>query len=155
MNFSMKNRFPVSVFLIILLLLISSPKCASKQDVSRQEHEATILEKRDSIDIRTVLQHPAEFRGKEIGLSGTSRGWKGGYGPPPVSRSDWVLEDLTGFIYVTGGFPKGMMKEGRPAVGLPVDMTALVEQTEQKTLYLRFIKGTVSTLAPDETLKKK
>ncbi len=151
----MKNRLPVAVFLMFLLLLMLSSKCASKQDVSHQEFEATIYETRDTVVIQTILQHPGEFLGKEIGLSGICRGWKGGYGPPPVSRSDWILEDSTGFIYVTGGFPEGMMKEGRPAVGLHIDITALVEQTEQMTLYLRFVKGTVSTLAPEETSDRK
>jgi len=35
-------------------------------------------------------------------VSGEYQGWSGGYGSPPVTRSDWVITDETGGIYVTG-----------------------------------------------------
>jgi hypothetical protein len=37
-----------------------------------------------------------------VKISGAYRGWESGHGSPPITRSDWVLLDSTGNIYVTG-----------------------------------------------------
>jgi hypothetical protein len=57
--------------------------------------------------IGDIMRSPETYRGKEVSLSGSFRGWSGAVGPPPVSRSDWVLKDDTGAIYVNGPFPPG------------------------------------------------
>ena len=41
-------------------------------------------------------------------MSGEYRGWEPGYGSPPVTRSDWVLKDETGGIYVTSKVSPGL-----------------------------------------------
>ncbi len=40
-------------------------------------------------------------------LSGEYRGWEAGHGSPTVTRSDWILQDETGAIYITGKAPPG------------------------------------------------
>lgn len=40
-----------------------------------------------------------------VTVSGEYQGWNGEYGSPPVTRSDWVIADETGWIYVTGRYP--------------------------------------------------
>ncbi len=52
--------------------------------------------------IGAVNQNPAAYNGLPVNISGSYRGWEAGHGSPPVTRSDWVLQDLTGSIYVTG-----------------------------------------------------
>lgn len=61
----------------------------------------------DSPTIGDILRNPEAYRGREVSLSGSFQGWSGAVGPPPVSRSDWVLKDDTGAIYVNGPFPPG------------------------------------------------
>lgn len=43
--------------------------------------------------------------GKKVLISGEFRGWEGSLGPPPVTRSDWIVKDETGYIYVLGAPP--------------------------------------------------
>jgi hypothetical protein len=44
--------------------------------------------------------------GKIVILVGEYRGWRPeGGSPPPVTKSDWVLNDKTGELYVTGAIP--------------------------------------------------
>lgn len=38
-------------------------------------------------------------------VSGEYQGWNAEYGSPPVTRSDWVISDETGWIYVSGRYP--------------------------------------------------
>ncbi len=37
-------------------------------------------------------------------MSGEYQGWSSEYGSPPVTRSDWIITDETGGIYVTGRY---------------------------------------------------
>ena len=49
---------------------------------------------------------PSAFEGKVVTLVGEYCGWQSEGGQaPPVTRSDWVLNDGTGEIYVTGKSP--------------------------------------------------
>ena len=56
-----------------------------------------------TLTIAMIKGDPAAFEGRGVTLSGTYRGFESGHGPAPVSRSDWVLQDATGSMYVTGG----------------------------------------------------
>ena len=53
--------------------------------------------------ISAIKQNPTSYEGQIVRLSGEYRGWEAGHGSPPVTRSDWVIKDSTGSIYVTGG----------------------------------------------------
>lgn len=56
-----------------------------------------------SDQIQNILQQPQDFIGKTITLIGYYRGWdllQEALGPSPVTRSDWVLRDRCGAIYV-------------------------------------------------------
>lgn len=53
--------------------------------------------------IHNVLQNPQYFIGKTVTLTGYYRGWdllKEAQGTSPITRSDWVLRDRCGAIYV-------------------------------------------------------
>lgn len=52
--------------------------------------------------IGAIKQNPNTYVNQTVKLVGNYRGWETGHGSPPVTRSDWVLQDFTGSIYVTG-----------------------------------------------------
>lgn len=56
--------------------------------------------------IRDILSDPVKFSDAEVVLEGVFRGWKGACpASSMLTRSDWVIEDQTGCIYVTGLVP--------------------------------------------------
>jgi len=58
------------------------------------------------VPIIILTSTPSAFEGKIVTLVGKYRGWQPEGGQePPVTRSDWVLNDGTGEIYVTGESP--------------------------------------------------
>ena len=56
--------------------------------------------------ISAIIKDPEAYIEKDIAIIGEYRGWQSeeGYGPP-VTRSDWVIRDESGEIYVTGKLP--------------------------------------------------
>lgn len=61
------------------------------------------------ITIQKILKNPAEFVNREIILEGAFQGWKGKCeDSSPLTRSDWILKDETGCIYVSGKIPGGV-----------------------------------------------
>jgi len=73
-----------------------------------------------------LIENPAKYEGKKVVLSGNFRGWncRGMLLPPPVSRSDWMIEDNGKCIYVHGSLPKNLspLKPG----GEPVNVKGVV-----------------------------
>lgn len=56
--------------------------------------------------IMIVTMTPSAMDGKIVTLVGEYRGWRPEDGlPPPETKSDWVLNDNTGEMYVTGASP--------------------------------------------------
>jgi hypothetical protein len=76
--------------------------------------------KQEKITLKTILDDPEAYAGKEIVLEGRFRGWSGKCaGSAPITRSDWILEDKTGCIYVTGRIPAGVSviePQGEPLI---------------------------------------
>ena len=61
------------------------------------------------ITIQKIFKNPAEFLNREIILEGAFQGWKGKCEDSnPLTRSDWILKDETGCIYVSGKIPSGV-----------------------------------------------
>lgn len=61
------------------------------------------------IEIGTILKNPDRFKDRRLVVSGEFKGWKGTcFSAPPVSRSDWMLQDGKDCIYVTGTIPTNM-----------------------------------------------
>lgn len=50
--------------------------------------------------VRDIRANPETYSGKPVVVKGVSLRWTGLDEPPPVTRSDWVLDDGTGRIYV-------------------------------------------------------
>jgi hypothetical protein len=81
-------------------------------------------------DIRAA---PAAYDGKVVTIEGEYQGWQGGFGPPPVTRSDWLVQDASGWLYITGK-PAGL--DPLADVGQPIKVTGLVRITEDGEPYL-------------------
>jgi hypothetical protein len=76
----------------------------------------------------------ASYEGKTVTVEGFYQGWQGGYGSPPVTRSDWLVEDATGWLYVTGK-PAGNL-DPLDDIGCPIKVTGQVELTGEGEPYL-------------------
>ena len=76
---------------------------------------------------------PTAYEGKVVTIEGKYQGWKGGFGGPPVTRSDWLVQDATGWIYVTGK-PSGL--DPLDDVGHPIKVKGLIEITKNGEPYL-------------------
>jgi len=83
--------------------------------------------------IQDIRATPTTYEGKVVTIEGRYQGWKGGFGTPPVTRSDWLIEDTTGWLYVTGK-PAGLDPLGD--VGRPIKVTGLVRITKDGEPYL-------------------
>jgi len=63
--------------------------------------------------VGSILSNPADYVGQEVTIVGYYRGWdllgEAGTGPP-MTRSDWVITDSSGAIYVEarGGFDRAL-----------------------------------------------
>ncbi len=84
--------------------------------------------------IGEIRAAPTLYEGQTVTIEGVYQGWQGGYGSPPVTRSDWLLEDTTGWLYVTGE-PAGDL-EPLDDIGRPIKVTGQVELTEEGEPYL-------------------
>ena len=67
--------------------------------------EAKIIKRFEDTEIGDILANPAKYEWELVTITGEYRGWQGEGYEPPVTRSDWVIRDETGLIYVTGKSP--------------------------------------------------
>jgi hypothetical protein len=84
--------------------------------------------------IGQVRAASALYEGQTVTIEGVYQGWQGGYGSPPVTRSDWLVEDATGWLYVTRK-PAGDL-DPLSDVGHPIKITGQVELTGEGEPYL-------------------
>lgn len=102
-----KERVVFSITLIICLGVLS---CAAspKEEAAplKLESHKTAAEK---TTIKAITDNPDQYKDRFVQLEGVFKGWKGGCkGGPPITRSDWMIDDDTGCIYVSGGIPGGL-----------------------------------------------
>jgi len=117
--------------IVCLLLVVSAifwaMACASSPDV--EDTTGKVL------TINAIKDNPDGYAGKTVLLTGRFKGWEGPcQEAPPKTRSDWMLADDTGCIYVSGRVPKGL----RPMSpnDEPVTLTGVVRLTKQGVPYL-------------------
>jgi hypothetical protein len=88
--------------------------------------------------IAGIIQSPDDYLGEEVEITGYFQGWDllGEVDdPPPVTRSDWVIADEGGALYVTGMLPANLDPASRDDVGTVIRLTATVA-TRQEQIYL-------------------
>jgi hypothetical protein len=84
MNRLLTGRLILLAAFLAVLLVAACPQPAPPLSPA----EATIGE---------IKATPVAYEGKVVTIEGVYQGWKGGYGSPPVTRSDWLVEDATGW----------------------------------------------------------
>jgi hypothetical protein len=89
------------------------------------------------LTISTIKTNKNKFLGQIVVLKGQYQGWLAEAGPPPVTRSDWVLKDSTGLIYVTGKLPCLDPNKNR---GSLVEVTGTVESNAKEQIYIKSTK---------------
>ena len=88
--------------------------------------------------VREAIAHIGGLAGRKVQISGTYRGWQsnGGEantkGGPPVTRSDWVICDATGCMYVTGPSNLDPLRD----VGARITVVGKVEKTAKGQVYM-------------------
>ncbi|MGE5587372.1 MAG: hypothetical protein ACM3ZO_04055 [Clostridia bacterium] len=109
----------------------------------RMELVANILE---------IHENMGRLLSKEIRIRGQYMGWSGDVGPEagvPITRSDWLLKDETGWIYVTGGAIPGLSPWRKGDQGKEVEVVGVVEAKQDGRPCLRFKDGrTLGQKAP-------
>jgi len=89
--------------------------------------------------IGAILEAPREFDGRTFEIVGYFRGWNlygEASGNPPVTRSDWVIADESGAIYVTGALPRGLDASSRADAWTVVRLQAVVVYVRLGTSHL-------------------
>lgn len=118
------------------------------------------------VKLQAILEAPSEFAGRTVIVAGEYRGWRPSlFAPatsagPPVTRSDWVLQDETGEIYCTvtnsveAPFPllpteemgRRIVVQGRVAIAESAQPYLLVEGIHA----MKGIDGLVCMLEPNK-----
>ena len=83
--------------------------------------------------IGDIRGEPTAYEGKMVTVDGEYLGWKGGFGSPPVTRSDWIISDVTGGLYVTGK-PSGL--DPTADIGRQIRVSGIVRITGDGEPYL-------------------
>ena len=102
------NRFPgriFSLFVTVSLLTASAAACQPTATPGITLPPATPSLAFTRV-VQDILADPNAFEGQPVSVVGYYRGWDllGEAGSaPPVTRSDWVVRDETGAIYVLAG----------------------------------------------------
>jgi len=79
--------------------------------------------------IKTIIQNPNNYEGKQVIVSGNFKGWKGScFSAPPVTRSDWMIEDEGQCIYVSGDLPGGLDAMKPSGEEITIEATVKVDQ---------------------------
>jgi hypothetical protein len=122
----MKKSYVLS--LVCLVCLAVGGGCASETstpDPAYPEGQSTPFESNLMVSnlIAEIIQAPDDYLGEEV------------EGPPPVTRSDWVIADEGGALYVTGMLPANLNPASRDDTGTVIRLTATVA-TRQEQIYL-------------------
>jgi hypothetical protein len=81
-----------------------------------------------------IMADPELYQGHTVTVEGVYQGWQDGHGSPPLTRSDWLVEDDTGWLYVTGKPPGDL--DPTDDIGHPLKVTGRVELTDDGEPYL-------------------
>lgn len=89
--------------------------------------------------VGAILQAPREFEGRTFDIIGYFRGANllgEASGGPPVTRSDWVVADESGAMYVTGSLPPGLNPHSRSDIWSLVRVRGVVVYVRLGTSHL-------------------
>jgi len=126
-------RLVRAISISLVLLLMGCFGCG--EEVASPHEQLTDI-------IASILATPSSFEGQQVTVIGYYRGWdilgeaKTG---PPVTRSDWVIRDASGAIYVSASSeakPNGLDPSSRDDVATILKLTGIVCVTAKGQPYL-------------------
>jgi len=90
-----------------------------------------------------IIAEPSAYGGKDVAVIGYYRGWdllhEAGSGPP-VTRSDWVIKDLTGAIYISANseatVPQGLRPDSFRDTEIILNVKGIVRVTKDGQAYI-------------------
>jgi len=93
--------------------------------------------------VGSIIMNPFHFEGRNIRVIGYYRGWdllgEAGTGPP-VTRSDWVIKDSTGAIYISANseakVPDGLEPDSLEDTSIMLKVRGVVRVTQQGQPYI-------------------
>lgn len=88
-----------------------------------------------------LVNNVYQYENKRITVRGAFMGWKGRCKtPPPVTRSDWMIENNGACIYVSGPTPPGIDRTPNSKdIGRKMDVYGKVLLTKSGTPYIQII----------------
>lgn len=119
-----KRQVPPGRYRAEAILLLVNPQGRREELKASATFTIRAPRRGDMPRLRDLIEWPDRWVGQRVLLMGRNEGWRPDSscpncaGGPPVTRSDWVLRDATGCIYVTGAYApthtrgKGVMVEG-------------------------------------------
>ena len=130
------------VFLILVTLVsgCTSGKGGSLS-IYTPEETRVMNAARISDIIGKINSQPGQYLSQQVEIVGYFRGWdllKEVKEAPPVTRSDWVIADNSGAIYVTGNAPPNLNPASAQDTKKVIRLVATVEQNENG-VYLQAI----------------
>jgi len=127
----MKSPGKKAALLAAMMLLLPLWACVQSQGMAVSSPAGP--------SIAELRGDPAAYAGRTVLVSGSFKGWKGAcLSTPPVSRSDWMLEDGTGCIYVHAPLPAG--SDALKPQGEAVSLRAVVRQDRRGAPYLEGVE---------------
>jgi len=89
--------------------------------------------------IGEIINSPDQYAGKQVEIVGYFHGWDLLHemqNAPPMTRSDWVIADDSGAIYVSGLFPQGLNSSLLADTGTLLRLDATVQSNLAGLAYL-------------------
>ena len=89
--------------------------------------------------IASIMAKPNQYAGKDVEILGYYRGWNllaEAQNGPPVTRSDWVIANLSGAMYVTGPGPQNLDPSSKKDIWVVIRVLATVEHDPNGRPYL-------------------
>ncbi len=91
------------LLILILSTLILSVSACNTTDKPDTDEETPGEVSGDQVPIIEIIEDPSRYENNLVTVAGEYRGWHADDDSgPPVTRSDWVVRDETGCIYITG-----------------------------------------------------
>jgi hypothetical protein len=123
-------RYREIISAVLLFLMTGAAAFGMGQKGQQPESQPTATTgsqgQQQHVSINDILGNPLSFSGRSVLIQGRFRGWTS---PCPqsamITRSDWVMDDGKGCIYVTGQLPTGLSPE-KPS-GEQTTVTGIVE----------------------------
>jgi len=124
-------------------------------------HALPLLRRLEKPRIAGILAEPDAWKGKAVLIKGRYCGWEApegipgpNYTGPPVTRSDWIISDGTGWIYVTEGHPKPPIIFMPAVVGSRVLVVGSVETKTIEGATIPYIRAKIVLRLPSPEILK-